>query len=325
MRKSLIAFPVLFWLLAAVAGAVYSEDLQPEMNNTLALFEFESESVLSAELKALSTQFESAMFANSPYTIISGTERDKILEEMNFSLSGMTDENSRIEAGRLLSAFYISVASVEIIDSRYYINIKIIETESTRVISSVRREFASVQSIMDNMDALARELSASVLPPKEPISLLLSGAANGSLVIPLNTDLFTPGGAIAGRFGFSLSSLNFLTAGIEISGDLLPLRSEGILILMKGGLFLDFLLPAIGLFTFDIIASGGYWYGLVSDSPDLAGGNLFVKAGIIFSMDISPGMQIGIEGSFTFHNQLVNTINAGVTFGIRQKEETSDE
>jgi len=325
MNKGSTAFQAAFLILVTITIPGFSENLSLETNNTLALFEFESESVYSSELRALSAQFESAMFANSPYTIISSAERDRILEEMNFSLSGITDENSRIEAGKLLSAFYISVGSIESIDSHYYVNIKIIASESTRVVSSVRQEFTSIQSVMNNMDALAKELSSSALPPKEPISFLLSGAGSGLLAIPLNTDIVNPGGCVVGRLGASIDSFKSFTAGIQLSGDFLPLRSQGLLILMKGGIFLDYRLPSISRFTFDIIGSGGYFYGLVSDSSDVAGGNLFYGTGIVMGMDISPGLQIGIESGFTVHNQLFNTIYAGVTVGIRQKEETQDE
>ena len=82
---------------------------------------------------------------------------------MNFSLSGIADESTGIEAGKLLSAHYIALGSIELINTRYYINTRIIETESSRMISNVRREYSSIQAVMNNIDNMAKELSA---PPE---------------------------------------------------------------------------------------------------------------------------------------------------------------
>jgi hypothetical protein len=95
-------------------------------------------------------------------------QRDVILAELNFSLSGCADESCQLEVGKMLAAEYIVVGDVSKVGSRYILNTKMIETESSRTVNTAKGLFSSIDELLDNIDKLAKKLS-NINGENEPI------------------------------------------------------------------------------------------------------------------------------------------------------------
>lgn len=88
-------------------------------------------------------------------------EREKRLEairEIELSQTGLIDEKAQIEAGKLLAAQYIVQGSIYDINNQLSITVRIIETQSTKVIWQDK-----VTGKLGQYDALSAEITAKIL------------------------------------------------------------------------------------------------------------------------------------------------------------------
>lgn len=123
------------------------------------VFDFEYEGISENEANFLVDFLGGALFDTGNYRIIDRTQREAILSEIEFSLSGCTDETCQLEAGKLLAADYMVVGSLGKVGSRFVINAKLIDVESGETVLSARDIYSDVDSMLDGCDELAIELS----------------------------------------------------------------------------------------------------------------------------------------------------------------------
>ena len=60
----------------------------------------------------------------------------QIMDEQKFQLSGVTDESTAVEIGKLAGADIIVIGSMSYVGSMYYLNIKMIGVETTQILGS---------------------------------------------------------------------------------------------------------------------------------------------------------------------------------------------
>lgn len=70
------------------------------------------------------------------------------MEEQKFQLSGVTDESTAVEIGKLAGADIIVIGSVSYVGNMYYLNIKMIEVETAQILGS------SISQASDDTDFL---------------------------------------------------------------------------------------------------------------------------------------------------------------------------
>lgn len=70
------------------------------------------------------------------YTVIDRANRDMILGEAGFQMSGCVDERCTVEAGRILGVGKIIIGSVDLIDKTYLVNLQLINVETAAVEAS---------------------------------------------------------------------------------------------------------------------------------------------------------------------------------------------
>lgn len=84
------------------------------------------------------------------YQVIDRSQRDIILSEQKFSLSGCVDDSCQIEIGRLLQADEIIVGSIGKLESRYVLNMKLLNVETGATIQTFSNRYESIQAILDD-------------------------------------------------------------------------------------------------------------------------------------------------------------------------------
>ena len=100
----------------------------------------------------------SAMANTGVFRILERGQRDKMLEELEFSYSDMADEGTQIEIGRQLAADRIITGSLGALADRYILNIKLIDIERGETLSASYQVYKSMNDLVDNADRLVVDL-----------------------------------------------------------------------------------------------------------------------------------------------------------------------
>jgi hypothetical protein len=106
------------------------------------------------------------------YKVIDRLQRETILNEIEFSLTGCTDESCQLEAGKLLQANEIVLGSIGTFGNKTLVNIKLIEVETGAALSSVSEQYDSFNEvIVDNKRIVNRLLNvqAAIMETAEKV------------------------------------------------------------------------------------------------------------------------------------------------------------
>jgi curli biogenesis system outer membrane secretion channel CsgG len=83
---------------------------------------------------------ENAFVETELYQVLERRNLDAILEEQEFMLSDLVDEESLVKIGNLAGAELVGIAELSEVDGVYYINIRLVETESGKIKASSMAE-----------------------------------------------------------------------------------------------------------------------------------------------------------------------------------------
>ncbi|MBI9104070.1 MAG: hypothetical protein JEY99_16765 [Spirochaetales bacterium] len=167
MRRQIISALLFIILISAILPA--------EERPILTVLDFSVSNISVGDMSAIVSFMSSAIFETGKYQVIDKGQRDVILEELQFSNSGCSDESCQLEIGKLLAAEYIVVGDISKVGSRYILNTRILETESSKTINTARGLYSDLDELLDNMDGLAGELCTLDEP---------SGAAVANITAP---------------------------------------------------------------------------------------------------------------------------------------------
>ncbi len=134
----------------------------------ITVLDFTANGIAESDANAIVSFLTSSVFETNRFRVIDKAQRDNILMELEFSVSGCADESCQLEIGKLLAAEYIIVGDVSRVGTRYILNAKMIETESSQTINTARGLFADMDELLDNIDSLALKLSDSGISEPEP-------------------------------------------------------------------------------------------------------------------------------------------------------------
>jgi TolB-like protein len=108
--------------------------------------------------KGLAEMIAAELSASKGVVLIERERRDKLLEEMEFSLSGLADEASVMKIGALLSADFILFGEIIDMDSMILITCKVVKTESGEIAWQGKHSGS-----LADYDAISQKLAASAL------------------------------------------------------------------------------------------------------------------------------------------------------------------
>lgn len=152
MKKHLL---LLFSLV--ILAAAFSEEKLP----MLSILDFEVSGISEKESLILIDYLSSIIHESGQYKVIDRGQRETILKELEFSLSGCTDEECQLEAGRLLQARYIIVGSMGSVGNRYFLNMKLIDVETGEMLNTSSHKYTSLDAMIDEGESLALQLISS--------------------------------------------------------------------------------------------------------------------------------------------------------------------
>jgi formylglycine-generating enzyme len=133
----------------------------------ITVLDFETETFSKAEMKTIISLISSGLFKSGEYTVIDVSERDLLLNELEFSLSDCADESCQLEVGKLLSAEMIVTGSLTRFGSRVVLSAKVLETGTGRTLNTADGIYDNVNALLDNIIHFSDELGrVSSVPVK---------------------------------------------------------------------------------------------------------------------------------------------------------------
>ncbi|MGC9312784.1 MAG: BMP family ABC transporter substrate-binding protein [Sediminispirochaetaceae bacterium] len=103
---------------------------------------------------AMSTEFHKVGL----YRVIDSEQVDRLLAEINFSLDGVSEENTRLEVGRLVAAQAIVFVNLGGIGESVNIDCKLVDVETGLLIAASRETYPDFEILLDNLYPLIRQL-----------------------------------------------------------------------------------------------------------------------------------------------------------------------
>lgn len=140
----------------------------PQEQPIITVFDFQySESIDESEMTSIISLLASELFKTGRYTVIDIQQRDALLGEMQFSLSGLTDEENLLELGKLLSAESIVTGKIGSVGGRMVMSAKMLETETARIESTADGVYNDIGELLDDIHNIALTLAGLEEETKE--------------------------------------------------------------------------------------------------------------------------------------------------------------
>jgi len=112
--------------------------------------------------RVILNQFTAALEGNARVTLVERAIIDKLLTELNLSSTELADPETRLRLGRLLSARLVAVGSFVTLDRDLMFNVRIIDTETSRVVTSVSPNLSAHAGIGPMAVGAAEKCSAKL-------------------------------------------------------------------------------------------------------------------------------------------------------------------
>lgn len=128
----------------------------------IAVLEFESVGVSTAEAAAVSDQLRSDLVRQGHFTVVDRAQTQRVLGEMAFQQQGATDPNQAARIGKILNVEFIVAGRITALSGAYQVNSQLIRVE-TGVIErseSIVHQGPFLGLLSDNMSTIANRLAA---------------------------------------------------------------------------------------------------------------------------------------------------------------------
>lgn len=133
--------------------------LPAEDKPIITVLDFDANEISAAEMKSIISILSSSLFQTEAFTVIDVSQRENVLKEMDFSMSGCTDESCMLEVGKLLSAEGIVVGSIGRVGTKYVLSAKLLETETARTISTADGIYSDLDELLEHIGSIAGKLA----------------------------------------------------------------------------------------------------------------------------------------------------------------------
>ncbi len=150
---------VLLLVCVLILGGVVAVTAQDQQRETVAILDFStSGDIDEAEMRVFVDFMTSHIFATGRYRVVDRMQRDTLLDEIEFSVSDISDEEKRLAIGRQLSADRLIVGSLGRIGDRYLMNMKLVDVMSGETLNSSSERYNSINDLIDDSEQLALRL-----------------------------------------------------------------------------------------------------------------------------------------------------------------------
>ncbi len=254
---------VLILIFIMIYGVLFATTMQ-----TVAVIPFDDNVISSAEAVALSDIFENRLAQTGSFELVERKRIENLMKELNFGTSDFVDQSTAVKAGKILSARWLVLGSVSKLDKEFSVNVKIVNTESGRIVTGASGEAKDIINIKKIVENIAIKLSKHLLT-----DFIWSFDISGLLILQ-KTEVHS----IGVNFGFAYAITKNLSAGLV--GGVVVRTNDSALKLNLGGKF--------------VIGDPRRQALMVTLSTFPSVGFIYHK----FFIEVSPLMFIGVEDTF---------------------------
>jgi TolB-like protein len=126
MKKLLLGKVLMFLLISCFIQSAYAADVKP----TVAVLDFESIGSEEHLGKAVSEIMRTELISTGQFRVLERSQLDRALSEQKLQQSGIIDDKSVVELGKLLGANFIIIGSVVKMGTAYTINSRMIDMKT---------------------------------------------------------------------------------------------------------------------------------------------------------------------------------------------------
>ena len=145
----------LFLLIVTCLVPAFTQEDKP----IITVLDFTVDEVSEAEMRSIINVLSSSLFNTDLFTVIDVSQRDNVLKEMEFSMSGCSDESCMLEIGKMLSAEGIVIGSIGRVGSKYVLSAKMLETETAKTLSAADGIYQDLDELLEDISSLVSKLS----------------------------------------------------------------------------------------------------------------------------------------------------------------------
>ena len=157
-----------FFFSLMILAAVLLMPVTSQGKETLAVLDFTTEAVSRTEMTAIVEFLSAELFDTDKYIVIDVSQRETILNEMEFSMSGCSDDSCALEIGKMLSAEMIVTGNLSKVGSRYLMSVKMLETETSRTVGTANGKYNHLDDLIDGLESIAYKLASMEEEFEEP-------------------------------------------------------------------------------------------------------------------------------------------------------------
>lgn len=135
--------------------------------STLGIMDFSTGKGISADDAHVFTELVFGavyQYVNDLFDVIDIERRDELLDEQKFALSGLIDDvSSAVEVGKYLAAEYLIVGRVSMLDGIYFVTMKIVNVNTTRVFGTSMFDSSNYSRLAEGIEPGIRELFSDIV------------------------------------------------------------------------------------------------------------------------------------------------------------------
>ena len=151
---------ILFFLL--IPSYLFSQE-----KPVITVLDFKSSGVSEIEVEIFVDFITSHIVNTGKFRVIDRTQRASMLEEIEFAFSDCAEEACELEIGRQLAADKIVIGSVGKVETRYILNIKLVDVETSETVASESKMYKSMSDLLDDSMNLVRIFTGDQEQKKE--------------------------------------------------------------------------------------------------------------------------------------------------------------
>jgi len=124
----------------------------------VSVLDFKVEGISVAESTLIIDMLSNAIVKTKQFIVLDRSQRQKILQEIEFSYSECSDESCQLKIGKLLAADNIVIGSIGKVGARFVVNIRMLEVETSRTVGTASEVYKSLEDLVDNCQTIASKL-----------------------------------------------------------------------------------------------------------------------------------------------------------------------
>ena len=154
--KILLLFIVCFFISIQVFA------FDTEGDTTMAVFDFKAHGVSESLAKSVTELFLVNLVDSKEMKIVERTDIEKIMQEHELMLTGLTDESDAIEAGKLLSANKVLIGSVNKFGSKLLLTARVVDVELGYTEHAEKAELDSEEDLIYEINRISKRIVTKV-------------------------------------------------------------------------------------------------------------------------------------------------------------------